>query len=245
MHDLEEFTYASNNRGIDESDMKTLGSLTKLKWIALSGEKAVNDITIAHLSNLEELEYLMLNDTSISDRALLTLKELPELSVLELRGTQVGDEGMGTLAGITDLASLDLSGTRVTGRGLALLKDLRVNSLTLSGRGVTDGHVAGLTQWKDLKTLDLSGEYDLDRDRSIPNRITINGIKTLSQMTQLDVLKLNDNPQITDATVPYLSRLENLVALELLNTGITPAGGRKIADAVDGLDYDELLIREE
>ena len=108
----------------------------------------------------------------------------------------------------------------------------------------TDRHLAPLRQWKELTILDVSGSYSADDDRSIPNEITLRGIRTLSEFDQLEVLRLSDNPQITDAAVPYLSKLKNLYVLELTGTGITSEGGHAIADAIDGLEFEDLGILE-
>lgn len=240
---LEQFDFPTFGDVLNESDLQVLGRLTKLTMLSLNGSEIVDNRTISHLSNLKSLTYLVLNDTRISDRAMQTVKELPRLRVLKVSRTKVDDLGMRNLAGMESLEELHLSGSRVGSRGISLLADCpNLTELFLQGPDTTDRPLAGLKDSKQLKNLYLNGDYDFREKRSIPTRITLNGIRLVSELEQLELLHLTDNPQITDAAVPYLSKMKNLRTLKLEGTSITPQGGRKIADEIEGLDYDDLGI---
>jgi Leucine-rich repeat (LRR) protein len=241
MLNLEAFHFVSNDDAPNESDLQVLGRLTKLSVLNLSGAGLLNNNTISHLSNLKSLTDLNLDYTSISDRAMQTVKEFTRLERLHLRGTRVDDLGMRSLAGMENLRELHLSGSKVGSRGISALADCpNLTELFLDSPETTDRHLAGLKDLKQLKKLYLSGDYDYTRKRSIPTRITLRGIQTLSVLEQLEQLHIKDNPQINDLAVPYLSKLKNLYVLKLEGTSITPQGGRKIADEIEGLDYDDL-----
>ena len=115
--------------GSQESDIKPLAGLTKLKALNLPGTKLSDLTPIAGLVNLEELYLwdtqvsditplagltklvdLSLQDTQVSN--LKPLAELTNLTWLDLRNTPVSD--LKPLAGLTKLQGLDLGGTNIT-----------------------------------------------------------------------------------------------------------------------------------
>ena len=77
----------------------------------------VTDSGLAHLTGLNELEWLHLGGTEVSDAGLAHLSALSKLALLDLTGTRVTDAGLEHLRGLPNLQRLHLGRTKVTDAG--------------------------------------------------------------------------------------------------------------------------------
>jgi hypothetical protein len=84
----------------------------------------VNDETVARLSPLRDLRWLILSHTGVTDEGLKTIATFQDLRELNLFDTRVTDAGLAQLAGLKRLESLDLGSTRITDAGLKHIANL-------------------------------------------------------------------------------------------------------------------------
>lgn len=66
----------------------------RVRFIALTNNKKVNDEGIGALNGLTDIQMIVLMNTNITDKAISTLKQLTSLRMIELRGTKVSDAGI-------------------------------------------------------------------------------------------------------------------------------------------------------
>src|SRR5262245_9061886 len=78
---------------------------------------------IGHLASLRELD-LGTQPLAIGDDDLLALSDLGDLQVLVLGAAPITDRGLAALRGMRELNRLNVTGTRVTDEGLAVLAEL-------------------------------------------------------------------------------------------------------------------------
>ena len=69
---------------------------------------------MVHLKGLTELQFLILNNTSVGDDGLKELQDLTNLEILFLNETSITDLGLQYAAKFSKLSHVDVSGTAVT-----------------------------------------------------------------------------------------------------------------------------------
>jgi hypothetical protein len=84
-----------------------------------------NDVELAWLRELPEIESISLEYTHVTDAELRYLVPVRSLKYLSLRGTQTSDAGLSQLDGLPALETLSLRSTNVTDAGLAKLAKFR------------------------------------------------------------------------------------------------------------------------
>ncbi len=133
------------------------------------------DATMAQVGRLDQLDTVLLRDSSLSDTGLAHLSGLANLSILDLGQTRITGAGLAHLKGLSKLQVLDLVGTHVTDDGLAHLNGLsNLMQLNLNSTHVTDAglvHLMGLTE---LHVLEVVG-----------TQVTEEGAKELEQALPL------------------------------------------------------------
>lgn len=224
---------------------KELPALPHLESLTLSGSR-ITDSGLAALAELKSVHTLLLDGTQIGDAGLKALAALPQLQNLNLAGCPITDDGLAELAALTDLRMLNLGQTKVTGAGLKHLAALtKLESLYLQDTPVNFETVESLTPWKNLKLLQLAGsQVDGSIVRVLPGltgleRLYLNGTRIRdedmpalaavlsSNSRHLKGLFLEDNRQLSDASVEPLGPLASLPDLALIHvfdTGITKDG---------------------
>ena len=147
---------------------RSIPSLAGMRWLrrlSLVGCGRISTAGLVELSGLRRLEELELAElpapdggSAITDDVLVSIERLPKIRSLAVRGASVTDAGVATLAaGSPQLSSIDLRDcAAVTDHGVrALLEDLRVERLYLSGTGVTVDLVEDLLRERSLEHLEL------------------------------------------------------------------------------------------
>ena len=241
------------NRALSAADLKTIGSLTKLESLSISG---CGVESIAALSDLRKLTSLQISGNNLRD--LSPLAGLSALKTLYIDDNPVED--FTPLYALQNLRTLSMKGIAVTETALSALKSALSNcavyadapsseavEVTLGGRkfqtDVTELNLGGLgiqdvsilSECKHLKKLDLRDNRITDISPLLDlqelewlclwnNDVTdINPLMSLSALRYLDV----DGNEISDITV-----LRNLTGLEELWLNHNPI---KSLDPLKGL----------
>lgn len=183
------------------------------------GKGRVTDESLSRFRDLNALEDLRLEGTSIRGHGLKLLGDVKSLRHLSLPGTPFGDDDVEHLAVVPELTTLWLGETAITdvglekfGRLLPNLTYLRLERTKISGTGLK--HLQAL---KHLKNLVLSGTSLKDED-----------VAPLAQMPALIWLDLRATP-VTDRALNDLVSLRSLRGLVADQTGITADGVRRFA----------------
>lgn len=103
--------------------LEKIGNIRSLTRLALNGSDKGE--VLRYVTNLVNLEELILRAAGITDNSLGPLLSLPNLETLDLQNNRITDAGLRTLAGIRTLKTLNVSRTSVTPRGIAEVRTLR------------------------------------------------------------------------------------------------------------------------
>lgn len=227
---------------IDDTVIKPLQRLSRLKAIRLSGRDGDTQVSDAGLQTLGRLpalqvlaiDFLPITDgglravaeskrlrelyaarTRLTDSGAETLAALPELSKLRLAGTDFGSQGMKTLvAGGTALTELDVSDCEaIDDSALASIGRLKsLEKLNLYHTAVTTG------QWSELG--DLPTLHWLNVDKTGVDDQALQAIGKLKGLTFLHL----GSTRISDDGLKHLRGLDALEKLIVTRTAVTPAG---------------------
>ncbi len=142
--------------------------------IDLSQSK-INNLTLAHLQNLNMLKVLELTSTNINNEALTYLEKLINLEALGLSYTNIDNLALKSINKLKELKILWLNGTFITDEGLATLNNLdKLMLLGLSGTNISQASYVSLSKMNSLKRLYLynchfSPEYIDKLKKALPN----------------------------------------------------------------------------
>jgi hypothetical protein len=205
----------------------------------LSNKDITDDELKIYAITCPDLKYLNLSGCrAVTDEGLASVAKLTTLESLTLSGCRaITDEGLASLANLTHLQQLNLSGcVRLTGKGFKYLRPENLSCLvrfTLGCCGViTKEGFANLGSLTQLYYLDLSGyrgiitEWDAKQlinlhanlrelNLSNCNQIADWTLLILTNLRKLERLYLSNCHQITDDGCFCLSRFVNLKYLEL------------------------------
>ncbi len=173
--------------GVTESELALLAQLPKLKSVTLCETKIVDnrrklarpiqDVDLAVLKSLIELECLNLQGADIHGPGFENLSKLQRLQEIDLVGVPMGDEGLKWIGQLTALRELrheapaTAGAPVITDAGLAAIGKLsNLEVLYLDGTQVSD---AGIPYLKPLKKL---ADVDLDE-----TQVTLAGIHALKE----------------------------------------------------------------
>jgi serine/threonine protein kinase len=207
---------------LEDSAIDCINHVENLDSLSLNkahlSDAALEKLRLAHLVGLN------LTETTISDEALKAIvQNCPKLTWIQLRGNHaVTDSGIITLAGMLDLrAYLFQDVKQLTDACLpALSKAKSMTFLNLRGDNITDDGLKSLLTAPLLRRLDIGATHVTDR-----------GIETLAQMPALSDITLSEL-KITDACVASLCKFKQLKKLNILSTGISAAGLKKLKSAL-------------
>ena len=186
--------------------------LVKIRVLSLIAVQ-LDDVGLAHLAGLTNLQSLDLRKTQVGDAGLAHLAGLTNLRSLDLRNTQVGDAGLANLAGLTNLQSLNLRKTQVGDAGLVHLACLaNLQSVCLTSTDVSDAGLVHLVNLTELQSLDL-----------VNTQVSDAGLAHLAGLTKLQSLYL-DSTRVSDAGLAHLAGLTQLQSLGLTDTQVGDVG---------------------
>ena len=206
-------------RRVDDRWLQLLASRTErfiLRSVRLANTKITNN-GMRHLSELDNLESLALDHTSISDISPLT--RLKRLECLYLAGTEIGNDSIKFLRRFKILRVLSLSHTKVGSDGIKQLKSLKnLQKLWLyhldeaEGSTLSIGDLKPILGLKSLQVLCVTG-----------SRIGDEGVRMIANhLSSLKELYI-DETGISDDGVEHLLKLKrSLQAISLsYNSPIT------------------------
>ncbi len=166
---LPEYVERIESRTMSDADLEKLAARVSVKELDLNDNITVTDAGLAHISKIQRLEELFLDDTNITDKGVKFLRST-KLTQLNLWNTQVSDVSLNYISEIKSMTQLHLKGcSRVTDSGvakLAKLQNLWMLNLT-NCRGITNASLVALAKCPSLRYLQV---FDC------PN-ITANGVK--------------------------------------------------------------------
>jgi hypothetical protein len=198
----------------------------KVGLVALSGRQFTDD-DMAQVEQLRSLDWLTIENTSITDAGLARLHSLTCLDDLELADNEkITDDGLRHLAGLKRLLYLDLTGAQVRGPGLAHLRSLpELHVVNLNNSSVTDKGIERLSHVCSLFDIDLEG----------CGRVTDAGLRPLANCPNLRSVGL-ERTHVTDAGLDALARVKTLELVTLDETRVTEAGIHRLQSALPNVE---------
>jgi len=162
----------------------------------------------------DELAVLNLQgDTDIDDDSLVFIGQLSGLNALNLAGdVDITNRAFEFIQRLPNLVALDISWTQIDGAGLSKYSGL--SKLTY----LCANHVQGIN--KAMPNLEQAKLTEL---RLQGDNITEQDLERISHMDSMQYLYLAENPGVTDAGIATLSRLKNLIYLDVRDCSLTKA----------------------
>jgi len=218
---------AKIKKGSVESEIVNLGKPPKgnfvLTSLKIGGKQPLHVVSLAALSQLSDLQELILDDNLITDAGLAFLPRLPKLTRLSLQSCTITDAGLAHLTKQNALTSLNLSSNPINGSGLRGITDLQtLTTLELGGTSLADENVSALSAFTALHTLNLAGRSPLMATdlSSLANlkslkrlylgqAATDSSVQSLGALLQLNMLDLNRAP-ISDAALERIGSMKGL-----------------------------------
>ena len=242
---------------VDEKDWAKVDQ--PIAMFDFSKEKSQQAIDWAKLPPPEVPFVLDLFSTATTDDHLKDLKRFESLTRLSLIDTRVTDKGMANLTGFPRLTGVDVFSTAVTAAGmreLRPLKELRefrvadnglhelgdaelraagqfpkLQSLSVSGREMTDAGVKEIAGLSSLRVLRLRGSNKPPGADGIhryqPPALTDAALRNIGTLKELRVLGLSTSGA-SDAGFKELAGLKQLTRLDLNYTLLTDAGLKEL-----------------
>lgn len=223
-----------------EADFKTLGSVTSIKDLTISG-KTITDSTLALLTGLTELERLSSDGIQLTDAGyrhfaafqklkslsffhpafrskeftgsgLAALKALPKLEKLTFAGSTAGDLAMEAIGQLTQVKEFRTWHTAQTQAGNAHLAKLALSSLRLGQR---------LPEW----------------GKDAPASFDESTMSLIGQIKTLEALELTE-ARLSAKIIPHLQALPKLKKLKIETVDISAADVEAIQAALPNCQVD-------
>lgn len=202
-----------------------------------------SDTELRALPDLENVEMLVLRDTSVTDfgcRELLRARSLVEVSILSdiitdevfqvmaqlpalrslqiHRGPKVGDKGLSYLSGCVGLRELYLKQTAITDRGLMAIRNLpQVCSLVLDDTSISDDGCAVLGEMAKLSHICLRR-----------TQVTGHGLSKLCDNEHFSV-SLDGTPASDEGMIAMAHRLSKLQTISVSRTDVGDHAAQALA----------------
>ena len=95
--------------------------------VVLRGSK-VSDVELQHLTGLEDLRHLYLDDSLVTDSGTKDISQLPAVQLLSIRNTQISDASVESISNMQSLRWLYVSDTKLSSRGIRTLRKALPNT---------------------------------------------------------------------------------------------------------------------
>jgi len=194
----------SSGRTISTEGVDHLSQLSKLKFLDLSYNRQIGNLTSNQLSTLSNLVWLNLSANDLSFEGVSDFSLLINLKALLLNSNHIGMEGARVIGELTDLTRLELHGNAICSEGaqsLSKLKNLRVLDLSVNEIGDVGAEV--VAGFKNLRKLSLNNNY-----------ITREGVENFPQLFSLEELSIRAN-SLGDYGAALLKKMIGLKKLEI------------------------------
>ena len=176
------------------------------------------DYDLALLDDLDKLPKLAsvkLSGPDIKDDVLTHLSDIKSLRALTLGDTAITDAGLKTVAKMPNLEEIGLRRTAVTAEGMKHLATMpKLKRIFAPLTNLDNDALAVIGKITTLEALDLQEV----------NRYTDEGVKSLSGLKNMKMIKLYGKNNVSDASLDAIKGWKNLKVLGLDRTGITDDG---------------------
>ena len=136
--------------------LKYVGRLKNLDTLMIADADGVRDVDLAHLSALSRLEWLRMDNSSVSGTGFASLRHISTLEVLSLSEAPLNDAGLREIAALPSVEFLLLGDAKFVGPGLRELKSLEtLRWLDVAGTSISNDDLEYLSEFPKLKYLDL------------------------------------------------------------------------------------------
>jgi Leucine-rich repeat (LRR) protein len=205
---------------VDDRGLEHLAGLTNMRRMVVCSSK-ITGTGFRHLGGMTKLESINLHSSPASDAGLEAIGKMTSLHRLEIVHTNVTDTGLKHLAGLTHLRQLHVASHETTENALPFLAKLtELEQLDVYEKAASNATLAEVANLPKLKQLMLVvGVFDDE------------GMRHLAKMATLEELTLN-SAKVTDASIEVIAGLKSLRKLDVSGTKITPAGRKKLAEAL-------------
>lgn len=203
---------------LDETSVLPILECKKLESLYLD-QVRIDDNFLRSLGKMASIRDLQLSGTQVSERALGNLlSQLPNLERLMLVGINIEGKCFLQMSS-KNLKYLFIDKTRVYPGGIkALTKQPLIHLSVIECQNIGDQGMIAISNLKELKILNAS-----DNARSFANegnKVMI----ALGKMKNLESLRLVNNPQINDVGLMKLKGLKNLKKLVVNGSSCTSSG---------------------
>lgn len=216
---LESLVISGTN--VSSDDLRALGSSSQLRWLECTDCPNIDDSLFLVLAELPRVQSVKMSGTNLTVAVVkefqrqhpsillyIPLSDFAELKpILERDDVEYGRAAVLT-SELNDLSIVDDTGVDYS----PLVHFSELNSLGLSGAGITDNRIEFLPQMTQLRFLSLSG-----------SRVTDDGLKSIAALTNLRGLDLSET-SVSDEGMRHLTGLSGLTWLDLSDTQISDAG---------------------
>lgn len=198
---------------IDDAVLKTLTAFPNLRTLDLCRAKGLTSKRVRLLADLKGLESLNVSRCpDITGHGMYKLAALKNLRSLDVSYCpEIDDCGLEALTEFfPKLESLNIAGCKaLTARGLKELRNLcLLTTLVATDCDLNDDSIREVAGTTTLKHLSLAGS----------TRATVNGLKALAALTDLESLDLSSSPVVTSSVLATLGgKLTKLHTLGLAN----------------------------
>ncbi len=224
------------NGGITDQGLARIATLKNLRhlWVGGYTNSPLNDAALKHLSQLTQLEYLLIGGTGFSDAGLDALINLNKLKTLNLIAPAITNAGLVKINSLTELEDLSLTCKNASIAGisglnrLGKLKRLKITEVRQDDTGLD---LSGLHNLEEL-TLTL-GLSRIDNVR-IYDALSDEDLSTLKHLHNLRWFQvgLTQHSAITNAGFAHLKGLTNLTKLVIGSPYLT----NECLDNLAGMD---------
>lgn len=219
-----------HNQQLTNRSIEYLARSKNLDWLWLPGGP-FTDEGVMRLSELRQLEYLVVGAASnspLTDRSLAEIATLSKLKTLWIGGMGITDKGIKELTNLSVLQELLVSAApAVTNEGLAQLARLEhLEALDWKAKSnITFEGLNRLNGMKNLKRLDV---MDIERGTHV---LDLSGLKSLEDLRIQMPMKFDRQPHLSSYTDAFhnedlacLAGLKELNWITLCGNGIGDAG---------------------
>jgi Leucine-rich repeat (LRR) protein len=169
-----DYGYVADLRGLrklelyraTDADLSRIRDLPKVEWLVLE-QCSITDKGLQQLAGYRQLRSLKIYETPITDGSLAQLAGLQNLTEITIRGARIKGDGLKHLASLSKLKELSVTQCQLSGVGLDSLTGLsQLTSLHLESNLLTDASVDSLLKFTQLKHLTIGHTEISDSGRA-------------------------------------------------------------------------------
>ena len=202
---------------VTDAGLARLRERTELRELRLHGSRQVGNAGLAHLADMTNMVGLDLRSTQVTDQGLQHLHRMTELELLYLSNTQVTAASLQQLRQFPQLRDLAIAGTQIADDDVRHLQGLPLKRLNLTHTTITDAAMKHIAAHTELEMLDIR-----------INDLSDEALEPLSHLPRLRILRIGQNPRITNAALVHLRGLTSLRHLSVNGTAVTRTGARRL-----------------